>query len=235
MQDVFLKIYPQECIRVDRPQDIHLINLNHKFISGHLAYEHSKIMKRDHTIFITILRDPIDQLISHLNFILILPIESLPPLVLKIRKILDSSGIESFFEKLDQESLDFFINPQTKALLNKGDDYLKYLSNPAGAYQELQSNYQYIGITEAIPEFLERVFTGLGISADGIDLNFRSNVGPKLFWHKGMISNEWIEQLLSLDLAVYQMLIRDISVNKNMHITLENKIPPPLRRRHNNQ
>lgn len=215
MEDVFFKIYHEEEIRRVQPSTIDLINTNHKFVTGHVAYKYSKKVKSDDTIFITIIREPVAQLISHLNHISNEPIETLPPLVLKIRNILDSNRSEEIFSKMDEEALDFFTNPQSKALISRGDDWKKYFLNPAGAYKEIQSNYEYLGITEAIPEFLERVFTGLKISIDGVDLNFRSNVKKKSVWHKCAISQQWIEQLLSLDLAVYQMLKKDISVNKN--------------------
>lgn len=163
-------------IENDRSEQFKNINTNyHQMISGHIRlYEVTNFLDIEDFLCVTLLRDPFDQLISHLNWVKFISekpqglffgnhAKPIKELSLEMRKVNFSilSEVELFFNNLPDIGNELFNNCQTKYLANYIVSSKLSIDDAANAIESL-SFFDIIGTVENMESFMNEICLKMG-------------------------------------------------------------------------
>lgn len=175
---------------------------DYKFVSGHLPYGRAvSLCPPNIFLYISIIRDPIEQFLSHVSYILEHPQDTLSPFMLGIQERLRVQGPGDFILNAEGGEIEFFSNPQAKALYGIDDVVNTTVDDIVDfAFR----HYSLIGTTENIADFL--FLASIYLRLPPLNRSVAINKTRKRLTTVSLSdeARQKLEQIVAVDLAVYR-------------------------------
>ncbi len=169
----------------------------YKLVQGHMANELMEDVIGDF-VRITVLREPVDRIISHYYF---------------------AKGLKSHYlhDKIHRENMtlaDYVSKNVSDELCNwytahfSGMDITELMKNPEEglemAKMNLVSKYTHVGLMESIGDFVEMICEKTKLSPPKTDLHFNKSVRPALNTNQDACDRKIITEVNNLDVRLYE-------------------------------
>ncbi|CAD5911605.1 glycosyltransferase family 92 protein [Planktothrix agardhii] len=180
------------------------------FVSGHLGIQYfNKNFERDQYLLVTLLRNPFDQIISHVNWLAYIHqfdhnsrfYQSHPDHIKKMGYNLCERDLTNPLEVID-----FLL--ENKWLLNAQSSYFKTDSNNADAIIENLLNFDLVGLTEDYSQFIKKYVSLIGLEDIIEPIVNRENINSKPALNKKELLNnskfvDFLNDYNGVDIKVY--------------------------------
>jgi len=182
---------------------------DYRFVSGHLSYrDAAALCPPSMFLYISIIRDPIEQFLSHVSYILEHPQDTLSPFMLGIQSRLRDHGPGEFILNAEDGELEFFSNPQSKALYGSDDVVDTTIDDIVDfAFR----HYSLIGTTENVSDFL--FLASVALRLPPLNRSVAINKTRKRLTADSLSdeARQKLEQIIAVDLAVYRRVQARVS------------------------
>nr|WP_222533434.1 ankyrin repeat domain-containing protein [Azospirillum sp. 412522] len=182
---------------------------DYRFVSGHLSYRDAvAVCPPSEFLYISIIRNPIEQFLSHVSYILEHPQDTLSPFMLGIQNRLRVQGPGDFILNAKDDEMEFFFNPQSKALYGNDD----VVDVPVDDIVDFAfRHYSLIGTTENVSDFL--FLASLALRLPPLNRSVAINKTRKRLTVTSLSgqARQKLEQIVAVDLAVYRRVQSRVS------------------------